>query len=332
MAKRRMPRARGSRRFKKPPLSSSALVDLLRSRGPAITDETQAAQQVSNIGYYRLSAYMVPFQRGRDSHDFKPGATFEDVMSLYSFDRQLRLLVLDALEHIEVRLRAAVTDEMSLKHQDAFWYTEPSYFRDLARHSEFLDQVSERSRRQLEGRPENPGDVHNYRSALEHYLVTYGEPEFPPSWIMMEGLTFGQVKSLYDNLQQREDSNRIARQLGVPGPVLTSWLRTFLRFRNIGAHHGRLWNVVLGVAPTAPKSKSVPWPRSHGKITDPRHGPIRIYPGLAAIQSLLLTTASGLTWSQRLYELVSDYPTVPQQAMGFPADWHHERFWNLKSN
>lgn len=148
-------------------------------------------------------------------------------MSLYSFDRQLRLLVLDALEHIEVRLRAAVTDEMSLKHQDAFWYTEPTYFRDLARHSEFLDQVSERSRRQLEGRPEDPGDVHNYRSALEHYLVTYGEPEFPPSWIMMEGLTFGQVKSLYDNLQQREDSNRIARQLGVPGPVLTSWLRTF---------------------------------------------------------------------------------------------------------
>lgn len=72
-----MPRARGSRRFEKQPLSSSALVDLLRSRGLAITDEAQAAQQISKIGYYRLSAYMVPFQRGRDNHDFKPGATFE---------------------------------------------------------------------------------------------------------------------------------------------------------------------------------------------------------------------------------------------------------------
>ena len=131
MPKRRMPRARGSGRFEKPPLSSSALVDLLRSRGLAITDEAQAVQQISNIGYYRLSAYMVPFQRGRDNHDFKPGATFEDVMSLYSFDRQLRLLVLDALEHIEVRwaLSGLVTEPRHFpggavmeRHQQA-WVT-----------------------------------------------------------------------------------------------------------------------------------------------------------------------------------------------------------------
>ena len=46
---------------------------------------------------------MVPFQVVDDhNHKFTPGITFDHVLDLYVFDRELRLLVFDAIERIEV--------------------------------------------------------------------------------------------------------------------------------------------------------------------------------------------------------------------------------------
>lgn len=40
--------------------------------------------------------------------DFRPGTTFRQVMDLYVFDKRLRLLMLDAIERIEVALRVDI--------------------------------------------------------------------------------------------------------------------------------------------------------------------------------------------------------------------------------
>ncbi|WP_269457399.1 Abi family protein [Brevibacterium sandarakinum] len=41
---------------------------------------------------------------------FREGTSFDDVLDLYVFDRALRLLVMHALERVEVAVRAALTD------------------------------------------------------------------------------------------------------------------------------------------------------------------------------------------------------------------------------
>ena len=59
------------------------LVQLLKSRGLIITDEQRAEAYITKIGYYRLSAYMIPFlTMTKTNHILKPGVTFDNVLDL----------------------------------------------------------------------------------------------------------------------------------------------------------------------------------------------------------------------------------------------------------
>ena len=86
-----------------------------QDRGLIIPDLARADRYLSFIGYYRLSAYTIPFQHivatpSTVLHQFKTNTTFDDVLNLYIFDRELRLLVMDAIERMP-----------ELWHQDPFW-------------------------------------------------------------------------------------------------------------------------------------------------------------------------------------------------------------------
>lgn len=80
-------RARGSDVYAKPALTHEQLVERMRSRGLAVPDQDRALRYLRQIGYYRLSPYMIPFQQGRGDHTFQPGTGFDDVLGLYVFDR-----------------------------------------------------------------------------------------------------------------------------------------------------------------------------------------------------------------------------------------------------
>lgn len=130
-------RPRGSLLFEKPPLGLDELVDRLVDRGLTVPDRDRARRYLRHIGYYRLSPYTIPFQRGGPDHLFRAGTGFDDVVDLYVFDRALRLLVMDALERVEVAVRAALTDHMSTTYGDSHWYINASH--------SVLDSVSPRS-------------------------------------------------------------------------------------------------------------------------------------------------------------------------------------------
>ena len=91
--------------YSKPPTTFSQQVDLLEQRGLVIADKAKAEFYLSQLNYYRFAAYCLPFEQDHDSHQFRAGTCFEDVFNLYIFDRELRLLVLDAIERFEVSLR-----------------------------------------------------------------------------------------------------------------------------------------------------------------------------------------------------------------------------------
>lgn len=80
--------------YTKPAKSPADLVQQLKQRGLAITDEARAERYIDNIGYYRLSAYMYPFlAEPKTAHQYKSGITFDRVLRLYRFDKKLRVLL-----------------------------------------------------------------------------------------------------------------------------------------------------------------------------------------------------------------------------------------------
>ncbi|MDH6154975.1 abortive infection bacteriophage resistance protein [Polynucleobacter sphagniphilus] len=103
-------------RYQKPSTSIQEQIAIMRNRGLIISDADYAEQYLKFIGYFRLAGYALPLQINYNedgSHSFLPGTRFEDIVDLYAFDRKLRLLVIDALERIEVAVRATISQAMA---------------------------------------------------------------------------------------------------------------------------------------------------------------------------------------------------------------------------
>lgn len=334
------------RAYEKPANTPSEQVAEWQRRGMAVLDHTRAEQYISDIGYYRLSAYCIPFYQPEAHEQFKPGVDFNDVLALYIFDRQLRLLVMDALERIEVAVRANLTDYMSITYgRDAFWYLDRSHFKSGFDHGRLLTDIQKLVDEERKRLTADENHVENRRSltagqkaelkirlrkenAIRHFICEYNYPPLPPCWIVMEALTLGQLSHTYAGLRQHADQKAIARALGTHAELLESWLKTLTSIRNFCAHHSRLWNKELGISIKIPISNQVRWLNEPVKLADTKIDyRKRLYPVLVAMQSMLYTISPNSKWGQRLYQLLDRYPTIPRANMGMPDQWHKDPFW-----
>ena len=103
---------RGSmRNFSKPALTAEEQIKLLIDRGLIISDKMSAIDILKRISYYHLSAYTRVYQRGIN-HEFIPDTSFRDVIDLYNFDEELRLISFNAVRKIETAYKAALSNIM----------------------------------------------------------------------------------------------------------------------------------------------------------------------------------------------------------------------------
>lgn len=310
--------------FQKPAHSIDDQIATLHGRGLAIPDTERARHYLRNISYFRLSAYTRPFyQPGLEEHRFLEGSAFDDVLRLYVFDRELRLLLLDAIERLEVALRAQLANTLA-EHHGPHGYLDASIFDTRYNHAWLLNKLESTS----QGR-----DVESF---LTHYRMKYqSAPTQPPIWMAAELLTFKEVSTLFANLRLPRDTQRIERHFGWKTPVLRSWFRSLSDLRNVCAHHGRVWNRVFGSRPEIPRKVPANWPNIPGKIAtgshenpeqrlDPHR---RLYFQLVVIESLMQVVSPTSQWAERLVALLDRYPDVSRPHMGFPENWEQEPFW-----
>ncbi|WP_336274155.1 Abi family protein [Vreelandella indica] len=310
--------------FQKPAHSIEEQIATLRGRGLAIPDEARVRHYLANISYFRLSAYTRPFyQPGLQEHCFLEGTSFEDVLRLYVFDRELRLLLLDAIERLEVALRAQLTNTLA-EHHGPHGYLNPAIFDTRYNHGWLLEKL------------ENAAKGREIETFLAHYHKKYrSAPNQPPIWMAVELLTFKEVSTLLAKLRLPKDTQRIEQHFGWKMPVLRSWFRSLSDLRNICAHHGRVWNREFGSRPEMPRKIPVGWPGipnsietgSHehpGQRLDPRR---RLYLQLVVIESLMQVVSPTSQWAERLVTLLDHYPQVSRPHMGFPGHWDTESFW-----
>jgi len=341
-----------SMRYNKPWLSHHDQLELLKSRGLVVTDDAKALEYLRRIGYYRLSGYWFAFrqrsepccvwprrQSGKKGKsvrveqialdEFKTGASFQDAVELYVFDKQLRLLVLDALERIEVAFRVEISH--TLGEYGPFAYLSPEHlFDDFAQainqktgitdHQTWLQKQAQMINRSRE-------------EFIRHNKAKYGLPL--PIWIACEVWDFGTLSTLYGGMRQ-EDQDRIAARYGLSnGRVLASWLRSLNYLRNVCAHHSRLWNRNIIDQPKKPDSGEVPlfeqaWQPGHENML------ARVFVLLCVIQHLLNTINPCSSWWQRLKALLLAFPDLNHigldlKSMGVIEGWE-QWSWPAGSN
>lgn len=303
--------------FNKPSLTIPEHLDRWQERGLSIPDRPRAERYLSVISYYRLSSYTLPFQTGNPDHHFRPDASFTDVLDLYVFDRQLRLLILDAIERIEVALRTKMTNVLSA-HHGPHAYLDPGIFDTRYDHAWLLDQVRRKC------------DDNQAETFIKHYRAKYTDPALPPIWMVMEILTFKEVSVLFSFLKIKEDKQDIAAFWNLPDTVLHSWFRAMSDLRNVCAHHSRTWNREFGSRPLVPRKAPARWPNLALPLADPEINSIRrLYYLLVVIETLLRQINPSSTWHKRLYALLESHPMVSRAHMGMPDNWADDPFWQL---
>lgn len=301
-------------KFTKPPLSIEDQLAKLRGRGLAVRDEVVARWALRSLGYYRLSAYTLPFQQGHlPDKPFVPGATLDQVLALYSFDRELRLVVLDAIERVEVALRTSMVFHLSRAH-GAHWFMGAGLFAASFNHAALVTQIEEELA--LPPGSNQPRKAHA-EVFINHYYRKYGDPRMPPSWMVAETLSLGTLSRVYSNLKCPKMRQTIADAFGYNEAILAPWLHTLTYVRNVCAHHSRLWNRQLVIKAQVPKR--------HAKLI-----PVgdRFYAVAVILADMLGVIESRSRWRFRLRELVQAHPEADRRAMGFPPDWLSQPFWN----
>lgn len=307
------------RRFSKQALTIDEQIELLKKRGLIIEDEQRTKSYLNYIGYYRLSAYEIPYQyadRTNNHHIFFEGTHFQDILDTYTLDRKLRLLVMDAIERIEIAIKSIIINDMCLKYGPHWYMDDKCYISGFTDkrggESSRFDHLMRTIQKDTEyGKP--IGDIKN--PCLKHYYTEYNAPALPPLWIAFEVMTFGTVSMMYSNLHHT-DQKRMAEKLLLSVKELKSWLHVASHLRNLCAHHSRIWNRFFTFKP-------VPAQKWMDDFT-----PNTLFYAQALVLHLLLQRVSPKSqWSDKLKSTLDEYPNISLENMGFKKDWYQRDVW-----
>ncbi len=272
-------------------------------------DKATLISRLQAVNYYRLSAYLYPF-RLKSGDSFRENTTLDLVWSHYTFDRQLRILVMDAVERVEVAVRTQLVYHFAHRH-GAFGYLNRSLFPklDVGRYTRWLEDLKDEINRSRE-------------TFIKHFQTKYGDSHnLPPLWMLCEVMSFGKMLTLFNGVED-DVRRQIAREYGIEDKILQSWLGALNVIRNICAHHGRLWNRELGYKPIIPKKQK--YQMWHDPAVVPND---RIFAILTILKYLLKKVAPTSQWECRFRELIGRYPQIPLGAMGFPQQWETHALW-----
>lgn len=220
-------------------------LDILEKRGLIVTDRKAALVYLERLGYYRLSGYWYPFRQYNPSAYIKEdlfvtGTTFEQVVKLYIFDKKLRLIVLDAIEQIEMAIRVDIA--YCLGEIGALSYLEKSSF-----HGGFSKKIIDKGMNI--GKTGHQVWLNKFNSSVKRNsksdFVKHYNDEYKgklPIWVAIELWDFGMMSTLYSGMKI-VNKDAIAKKYKVKdGQIFSQWLRSLNHIRNISAHHSRLWN------------------------------------------------------------------------------------------
>lgn len=204
-------------------------VDILKHKGLIIKDSKYAKDVLLRENYFFLNGYRHLFVK--KDKTFKEGTTFEELYSLFLFDRSLRNIIFKYLLVIENNLKSVFSYQLSKK----YGYKEKDYlkntnFTTVPEKQAQLNDLLRKMKRQIRVN----GAQH---SATQHYISNYG---YVPLWILVKVLSFGIIGEMFAILKI-EDQKEIASIYDIDYETLIVYLPILSNYRNLCAHEDILY-------------------------------------------------------------------------------------------
>lgn len=309
----------------KPFFTYPRLIALLAERGMSFSDLSRAERKLVQLSYYRLSGFWYParaFRMNGSSHErcavtgkplrldtFQDGTCFDDVVSLYRFDKQLRMLMLDAIERLEVHFKTLIAHEMG--YHDPMAHTQSRFI--LRKWTQpYTDARGHKRNKWEEWSHKQQSHIARSREDCIRWHVNAGKSI--PIWVAVEAWDFGDLSEFFELLSSKYQ-NLILARLGLDNAkVLSRWLQQISHLRNRCAHHSRIWNQA---SPNALAIADVPFFQRLGLD---HHAMTRLFGMIAVMWFLLSRVAPSSNWIGEVAHLIESKPSMPGctfKAMGF---------------
>ena len=246
------------------------------------------------------------------------------IFDFYVFDKELRLLLLDPLERIEIALRSNIADLLGLRNN---WAHREAAELD----GNFITKASNRKHQLTRHQDWLVEQDNNFNRSREVFALHYRDKYLPPPpiWVAKEVWDWGMLSHFFSGMKHA-DKNAIAAQYSpqATGRNMASWIRAMNDVRNICAHHSRLWNRGLKVEPTLPKGVNVP---DLDHIRGNTHSLNRLYGAALVMRYIMQKLHPNSQWHVRFRTLVlTKAPTnsiIDQKSAGFPNGWETLPIW-----
>lgn len=210
--------------------SNKELIEYLESKNVRVINKKEALSIIDMYSYYSIvNSYKDIFKDSNKENCYKFDVTFEEIYSLYQFDKNLKYIFLKYTLEIETNIKALIANQV------AFHYGLESY----------LDEEKLDNNASIDNRKElilkinhQIEDDYKAHSAITHYKDKYG---FIPPFVLTKVLTFGLLSRYYGLLEQ-SDRQAIAKKFKLSDNVLKQILKNLTFIRNISAHMDRIYS------------------------------------------------------------------------------------------
>ena len=201
-------------------------ITIMEYKGMIINDHEYAKEVLLRENYFFLNGYRHLFLKSETEKKFLPGTTFDELYSLFLFDRQFRNIIFKHLLLIENNIKSIISYQLSKK----YGYKENDYLKpknftsNPAKIRQVQDLIKKMKRQVRVNAPQH--------TATSHYVSYYG---YIPLWILVKVLSFGIVGELFSILK-KEDQEGIAAVYNLNVDTLANYLPILSNYRNLCAH------------------------------------------------------------------------------------------------
>jgi abortive infection bacteriophage resistance protein len=206
-------------------------IEIFKYKGLIIEDEEYAKEVLLRENYFFLTGYRHLFMQKDNPKNYIKGTTFEELYSLFLFDREFRNIIFKNLLIVENNAKSIFSYQLSKKYgYKENDYLKPANFDMSPEKSRQVNDLIKKMKRQVR--------VNGYQhSATMHYLNNYG---YIPLWVLVKVLSFGIISEFYSILK-KDDKIAIAKIYNIDVEDLTNYLSILANYRNVCAHEDILY-------------------------------------------------------------------------------------------
>lgn len=299
---------------------------ILRRRGLEVPKNGTPKRILEKVNYYNLiNGYKDLFidSPGTDTTEerYKQGAKFLEIYALYTFDYELKMILLSRILQIEKTLKSEIAYVFSKKYGYDNYLKISNFEIYPNSHKDYNKRLKDVT--SLISNIQHDIAKHVRNNSIKHYLTNHG---YIPLWVLVNILTFGRISYFYEYMKPAE-RNEVARIYNIRDGELLSLIKILTLCRNKCAHDERLYNFY--------SRESIKDNKIHSSLGIPKNksgtykkGKHDLFAVLIAIKILL----NKKSFKKMILEIKKSLEALDKQLsvisideildkMGFPSNW-----------